>query len=208
MVWPLIIAAGASLASSIYGANRQRASERRQHDWNEAASAKQMAFQERMSNTSYQRSVADMKQAGINPMLAYMQGGASAPAGAAMPTMTANDYPDNVGSGSIEAIASALELKNLRATGEKINSESELNRALSKSALAGALNSAASARLTTANLPKASMKGAIFKDINSAYSGMKRYNSSILKPVPGALRQLGGVAKKGFKRLRSKVFGN
>jgi len=46
-----------------------------------AASARQMAFQREMSDTSYQRGMADMKKAGLNPILAGKVGGASTPTG-------------------------------------------------------------------------------------------------------------------------------
>lgn len=73
----------------------------------ERVASAQQAFQERMSDTSYQRQVEDLKRAGINPMLGYMKGsGASTPAGA-MPVFT-NPYGEAVDSyGRVEQAAAS-----------------------------------------------------------------------------------------------------
>lgn len=87
----------------------------------------QTQFQERMSNTAYQRAMSDMKAAGLNPMLAFSQGGASAPSGVS-PTLQA-PRPGDIAAGVAQT---AKEIATLSAGLSNTNSDTSLKLASAK----------------------------------------------------------------------------
>lgn len=82
-----------------------------------------------MSNTAWQRGVADMRAAGINPMLSFMEGPASTPGGAMAGVPNANVLGDAAGSAlsawrtSNEQRLVKEQIKKTRAEGEKAQVE-------------------------------------------------------------------------------------
>jgi len=118
-----LVAGGAGALANIAGVDMMNSA-------NKGMANRQMDFQERMSSTAYQRSMEDMRKAGLNPMLAYMQGGASAPSGASIPAQNVfggvQDGLDKVASSTRQSTRLKQELINMEKTEAKTEAETKL----------------------------------------------------------------------------------
>lgn len=104
-------------AGGIYSAKMTQQEAQRNRDW-----------QKMMSDTAYQRAVKDMRAAGINPMLAYAQGGSSTPSGA----MASYSNPLDTAAYTLNESESIRNLKQAQQSQIELNkSQAELNSSAS-----------------------------------------------------------------------------
>lgn len=169
-------AVAAPLIGGLFGASGQKSANqqnlqiaRETNAFNAEQAAKQMAFQERMSNTTYQRGVKDMQTAGLNPMLAYSQGGASSPSGSAATGQIAR--MENVAGAGVSSaqqgaglVAAALQAQQSQASTEQI-------RATTKKIESETMEHSVNAARALADLEKAKGEGQ-----SSKYKGLVDMN--------------------------------
>lgn len=148
----------------------------------EKQSAKQMVFQERMSNTAHQREVRDLRAAGLNPILSANKG-ASSPGGA-----QANIR--NIAEGATSsALAASRNKKELALLDAQFNATSQAGQASS----AQASKALAEEALLKQGLPGAKAEADLY---SSEYGALMKFAEKMGINASSALSLTKGLGRR------------
>lgn len=197
MDWGTIIGAGIStaggIASTSVGTSGRKRSQARAFKYNQHFQARQFKFERKNYNKRFQRTVRDMRKAGLNPAMMYQSGGqpGSAPGGSS-PGMSAVQ-PDATGiqEGIRQGVDAAIEMRKTRQFEKE--SKAKIRFADAQTALKNVETMAAYHALKRTGSIKPGMWNQLLLNLQHNVEGLIGHSARQLKEV-------GEKFKKGFKK--------
>ena len=178
-----ISSGGGSMLGGLLGGVGSYAGQQSANQANAAMADKQMQFQSEQRATQYQTAVKDMMAAGLNPMLAYQQGGAGNQVGAMA------QMQNSLGAGvtsAVQGLSKIQETKNLASHNELIGAQIDDTTASATLKRATAITEAYKPGLTQAQtneiLTKAGLNVASTK-LTTAQEAESKQRYTIAKPT-------------------------
>lgn len=187
-----LIAGGLGFLGDLIGGNSAAQAQSQANSANLGIATQNLQFQERMSNTAYQRSMEDMRRAGLNPILAAKNGGASTPPGASA-VMNPSDSGrglsqglKGISSSALQAMSLNAELKNKDANTKLATAAAATELEKAKSTANSAIESQARTKMLQATLPGEAAKS-VYEKAKSEMDMKRVEYDRLIKDVSGAM---------------------
>lgn len=172
-------------AMAIVGAVMTTVGQHNANQQNKGEAEKNRQFQLNASNTAHQREVADLRAAGLNPILSAGGSGASTPSGA---TATMSNALEGLGSGVADAPSKYMAAENAKADlGNKKaqigvqSAQVENLKAQSLAARASSAKSAMETQVMAKDLPVSEMRNKAFDVVRPYLNRMSEVGQSAAK---------------------------
>lgn len=192
------IGAGLGVVGDIVAGNASADAQREANQTNRDIARENREWQASMSSTAYQRAMADMRAAGLNPILAYSQGGASTPSGSTTNVQAVEPTVSRVASSAADAMNMYQQVRGQDAAIKQQEAQTMVAQAQAAKTITDAKNATLQGKILEAEVPVRQIRLEADKEFQKFDAWLERIGAAfgLYGTAVGAAMKTPGVGSK------------